>query len=153
MGRRKAATKSGDLVVLVALGACYWILLAGAQPSFTTGLLFLTVLLVWICLLMPTHCDYRTQRGKPCDRSVRGKLRGCRDHGRWKRDAMFAMLKLRNPGLLFRVMWSAPGAATVTTVSAGTPAQSGPSEQSAYDVVMLVLTIVSTVATVLSLFV
>src|SRR6266567_2971992 len=106
MTRRKRATKFGDLVGLVMLGAGYGILFAGSVSPITTGLLSVTVLLVWVTVLIPTHCDYRTQRGKPCDRAVRGKLRGCRDHGRWKRDAMFAMIKLRNPGLMFRVMWS-----------------------------------------------
>jgi hypothetical protein len=155
MGRRKRSTKTGDLTVLLAAGAVFYYAYHQALSWFTMALIMLTVLTGWVSFVMPTHCDYQTQRGKPCDRNVRGKLRGCHDHSRWKRDALFSAVRLRNPGLLFRVMWSAPG-----TVAGGLPtpasgvgqAQTAPSKQSASDVAMLTLTVVSTVATVIALF-
>jgi len=117
--------------------------------------LALAVLMVWVCFFMPTHCDYQTLRTTPCTRLVRGKLRGCRSHGRLKRDAVFAAIKLRNPGLLFRVMWSAPNTPAapraMPSVAAASPSSSA-SKQAANEVAMLVFTVVSAVAAVVALF-
>jgi hypothetical protein len=53
---------------------------------------------LWLMFLMPTQCDYITQRGGHCTRTVRGKLNGCASHARMKRDALFGAVGKRNPG-------------------------------------------------------
>jgi len=116
----------------------------------------ITVTLMWFSFLMPTHCDYLTLRGTPCNRYVRGKLRGCRDHGRWKRDAMFAALGGRNPGRRFRTTWAAPAMEPLPT-PASQRSDGGRSPRSdgrgAYDLAILVATLLSAVAAVVALFV
>jgi hypothetical protein len=137
---------------MVLVGAVLYYFFGRELSSMTMTLVVVAVLMVWACFFMPTRCDYQTQRYTPCTRWVRGKLRGCRTHGRLKRDAVFAAIRLRNPGLLFRVMWSAPGTAipgSIETTSGGGVSQSRsflPSKQAAYDVAMLVLTMVSTLS-------
>ncbi|MEU4196813.1 hypothetical protein AB0E69_33260 [Kribbella sp. NPDC026611] len=112
-----------------------------------------TVLLFWVSFLMPTKCDYMTERRKPCDRGVRGKLRGCHDHARWKRDAMFASLGTSNPGRRFRVMWAAPDSSTRPQAvrSHPAPASESNARRGMYDLVMLVATVGGTVVGVVTL--
>lgn len=159
MARRRRATKSGDLLVMSVVGLVTYSIYRQSLPPMSWGLLAVAVLMTWICLLMPTYCDYQTARRKPCSRRVRGKLRGCRDHRREKRDALFAAIRLRNPGLLFRVMWSpsspssAPGAfGSVGTATSNAVPQSAPSKQAAGEVAMLIFTVISAVAAVIALF-
>jgi hypothetical protein len=71
---------------------------------------------------------------------------------------MFATVRLRNPGLFFRVMWSAPNQTTSTppnvvgSPSSTTASAHQPTKQSANDILMLYLTVISTIATVIALF-
>lgn len=124
----------------------------GPQYStFTWGVLAVAVLMMWVCFAVPTHCDYMTRLPKPCDRRVRGRLRGCHDHGRWERDALWATFRLRNPGLIFRLVWSAPGDGSTRARSVPAEAVAAPSQRSAYSVAMLSLAIVSALAAVLAL--
>lgn len=157
MARRGRATKFGDLLPMTLLGGAIYYGYGPRLSSLSWVLLAVAVLMVWVCFFMPTHCDYQTLRSTPCTRWVRGKLRGCRSHGRLKRDAVFAVIKLRNPGLLFRVMWSAPttpaAPRAMPTVAATSPSSPvPPSKQAANEVAMLVFTVVSAVAAVLALF-
>lgn len=117
-----------------------WILLATAAPLF------------WFSFAMPTYCDFRTQRGTGCDRPANGKLRGCRQHRRRKRDAVWrALFGVRNPGEFFRVMWHSsatapsPVAGTTRTALAATP----PTTQGTRDALIFVCTVVSTLAGVI----
>ena len=92
--------------------------------------------------------------GMPCDRGVRGKARGCWDHGRWKRDAMFAVIGRRNPGQRFRVMWSAPGVSPIpvhTGRAREMESQAANASRGAYNLVMLIATVVSAIAAVAAL--
>jgi hypothetical protein len=114
-------------------------------------------LLFWISFLMPTTCDYITQRRKPCDYDVRGKLCGCRFHGRWKRDAMFAALGGRNPGQRFRVTWQAPETRADPRLARAEPPPgqraAQPEHRGAYDLAMLAATIISAIAALATYFV
>lgn len=154
MARRRRATKFDDLAVLAFAGVLAYL---GCPPKhylLEWIVVGATTVLCWVAFVMPTKCDYLTQRNKPCDRGVRGKLRGCRTHGRWKRDAMFAALGATNPGRFFRVTWGAPGASP-----GGRPARRTDSvdesnaRRGMYDLVMLFTAIVSAVGTVLALVV
>jgi hypothetical protein len=152
--KRGRPSKVGDLMVLGCLGAFAYY---GYPPernllAWTFGVP--AVLLFWLLFLMPTKCDYMTQRNKPCDRSVRGKARGCWDHGRWKRDAMFATIGRRNPGLRFRVMWSAPSASPSRVKARRVPdeeSQAVNASRGSYNLVMLVATVLSAIAAVAAL--
>jgi hypothetical protein len=157
VAKRRRGTKSSDLLVLLWIAALAYL----GYPPREHGVAWIVVVpavaLFWIAFLMPTKCDYLTQRNKPCDRGVRGKLRGCRDHARWKRDAMFAAFGTSNPGRHLRVMWHAPGAATrpARISRHRAPAsQPDPNAQSGvHNLIILTCTVVSTVAGVITLLI
>lgn len=158
MTKRTKKSKFGELMTLICAYVALWYIYSATLSTFLLIFIGLTTLLFWFCFLMPTYCDYRTLQNTPCTRSVRGKLGGCHSHGRLKRDALFATFHLRNPGMIFRVMWSAPGQPTPTptkVVGSTSPGATTarPSKQSAYDLLMLYLTVISTAATVIALFI
>lgn len=160
MGRRRRASKTSDLGVLVLLGAGVYF---GYRDRFSDPVWILfgvTVLSFWVSFLMPTKCDYRTQRGKPCDRGVRGKLRGCRTHGRWKRDAVFQLFGMVNPGARLRTTWSS----VEHTAFQADGTRAGPEsvpverqrppvpERTKYDVGMFIFTAMGAIASTVALF-
>jgi hypothetical protein len=59
---------------------------------------------IWVLTLMPTRCHYDVGT-HGCVRKVNGKLRGCWDHSQLKRDAVWAAMRHRNPGLAVRLTW------------------------------------------------
>jgi len=150
MARRTERSKVGDLGMLILLSTLVYLLYG---PVLTTGtwiLLAIAVLLLWISFVMPTYCDFRTLRGTACTRGVNGKLRGCRDHRRAKRDAVWqALFGVRNPGEFFRVMWHSPGEA----LPRSTPSFARPAmpltTQGTRDATILVCTVVSTITGVI----
>ena len=116
------------------------------------------VLLVWMLFVMPTLCDFEV-RGRGCRRPVSGKAVGCHNHGRVKRDAMFAALRMRNPGIAFRVMWL-DGAQGGRVLGQGAPGSTGRSagadhnrSQAFFNLASLFVAVVGAVAGVLALFV
>ena len=157
MTSQNRPNKIGDLVALGSAGSVLYFTYQDAFPMISWLILAGAAVLCWACLLMPTWCDYQTQRGTPCTRRVRGKLRGCRQHSRLKRDAMFAAMGMRNPGMVIRVMWSAPDDLSRTSpVAQPCPVrQTEPAltKQSASDAIMLVATVVGSLASVVALFV
>jgi hypothetical protein len=144
---------------MVLVGAGLYYLFGRMLPSLTVGLVALAVLMVWMCFLMPTRCDYRTRRDTMCPQWVRGKLRGCRTHRRLKRDAVIDAVKLRNPELLSWVSWTAPG----NTISGSSLPTNGrdtevlrsaaPSRQAAYGVVLLLCAMFSTLSAAVALLI
>ena len=143
MAKRKP-TKFGELTFMIVFGAlAYAVVNDALQPIFWV-LLGLAVLGLWWFFAMPTKCDVLTNRGKQCQNDVRGKLGGCRWHAREKRDAIFAMFNMRNPGQMFRLAWSAN--APVATTHPTTGESLTVSRRTAYEAIMLICTIASTVA-------
>jgi hypothetical protein len=122
------------------------------------------VFMIWMMFLMDTYCDYDLgDRG--CSRPVYGKLRGCWQHARLKRDAVWAALGRHNPGTLIRLTWSnrAPEPGRRVGDRAGSsrlpraePGAAQPSEAAAqqgfYGLSMWAFTAVSAVAAVAALF-
>jgi hypothetical protein len=109
---------------------------------------FLTFSLVlWISFFKRTICDVETKaRNDGCGNAVRGRLRGCRLHRREKRDALWALLGLRNPGQRYRVMWARPSSTyghATPSPEVGEPRVSRP----LYDGSMLVATIFGSLGT------
>ncbi len=149
MARRGRRTKAGDMVVMVVVGVLLYVGVGGRASSLAWGLIAISAFLVWMTLFMPTYCDVETTRGRGCRRRAYGKLRACRTHEREKRDAVFALFSFRNPGLLFRVMWSSGAAGSPRL---GNGAQTGAtSQRAAYEVTMLFAAVVSAGAAVLAL--
>ncbi|GAA3092859.1 hypothetical protein JOF29_007030 [Kribbella aluminosa] len=154
MARRRKATKLDDLGGLTVVAVLAYLGYPPKDYLLEWIVIGTATVLFWIAFLMPTKCDYLTQRRKPCDRGVRGKLRGCSDHGRWKRDAMWAALGGANPGRLFRVMWAAPDsrAQPRSVRTPGSPAESN-AKRGLYDLLMLLTAIISAAGAVLALVV
>ncbi|WP_427885474.1 hypothetical protein ACQHIV_24530 [Kribbella sp. GL6] len=151
MARRRKATKFDDLLALACVTAVAYYVCPPHEYLLEWIVLVPTILLFWIAFLMPTKCDYMTQRNKPCDRGVRGKLRGCWDHGRSKRDAMFAALGGTNPGRWFRVTWTAPDSPTrPRPARTPTPPNESNARRGLYDLVMLITAVISAAGTVLT---
>ncbi|MDN5858075.1 MAG: hypothetical protein L0H84_05575 [Pseudonocardia sp.] len=107
MGKRARGKRRGLGYHLLALAAAYWLGYLLLTPRYGLGVVLLigfVVLLLWVLFVMPTRCDFHVQ-GRGCRRKVHGKFNGCHDHAQAKRDAIFAALRMRNPGMAFRVMW------------------------------------------------
>lgn len=148
MARR---TKTADLAGMSAGGLLTYGIFHQLLPNYSWVLIGFSVLTIWICFFMNKYCDVVPQgKKKPCGINVYGKLRGCRYHGREKRDALFALMNMRNPGVLFRLAWNAP---PFTTVQA--PDGFGPrvSRRNAYDVCMLRFTILGSLGSVISIII
>lgn len=160
VARRGRTHKRDHLVVLVPIGILGYVLVTPTYGLFVYVLLMLSVLLFWGLFAMPTLCGYALgYRG--CLIEIYGKANGCRHHGALKRDAIFAAFRLRNPGQLLRVKWQdgpVPKWRTVGVAASPPPPQPGPSERSnarkaKYDLVMLLVATVGSLAGVLALFV
>lgn len=149
-------------------GFAAFVLITYALLRDRFGLTFLIpawtfVLLVWVGLFMSTSCGCETLRGHPCTKRARGKLGSCGigNHGQKKRDAMWASVGLRNPGMAFRYMWvrqdvSASGRRVGRSSARADAGHSGPestasAKRGAYDLSMWFLTAVSAVAAVVAL--
>lgn len=128
------------------------------KPHYGLGvalLLGFIVILLWFLFLMPTRCDFEV-KGRGCRRGARGKVGGCHDHARDKRDALFAALRMRNPGMAFRVMWRDGPRAGRPMGSPPVPHPPGSAanrNQALFNAVSLLVAVISAVAGVLALFV
>ena len=142
--------KINDLAAMVVLGFLTIVFLGDRLPTPVWVLFGIAVFGLWWLFFMPTKCDtiLRTNSTRLYTRNVRGKLRGCKQwHSVDKRDAVFATLfRMRNPGLMFRMMWAAPQ--TVPGVSSLSDTVGG--RKATYDVSMLLLTLIGAVAGVAS---
>ena len=150
MSRTGRRTKAGDLIIMVLVGALAYLGFGDRVSSLAWGLIAISVVLTWITLFMPTYCDVETARQRGCRRPTYGKLRACRTHAREKRDAVFGLFNLRNPGRLFRVMWSS--GAPDSSGLGGSEQTQVTSQRAAYEVTMLLAALVSAGAAVLALF-
>ncbi|HEX4099490.1 MAG TPA: hypothetical protein VHY21_02955 [Pseudonocardiaceae bacterium] len=79
-------------------------LIPGKLTTVAVVAAWVFVVMIWVLLFMPTYCDYDVG-GRGCTREVYGKVRGCFQHRRLKRDATWAAMGRRNPGLAFRLTW------------------------------------------------
>lgn len=146
MTSKEKPSKINDLVMMSVGGFLTIVFFGNRLPIPIWVLLGIAVFGLWWLFLMPTRCDtiLRTNRTRLCTRKVRGKLRGCDQwHSVDKRDAVFAtLLRMRNPGLMFRMMWAppqiVPGGTSVSKMAG--------SQKTTYDVIMLLLTLISTAA-------
>ncbi|MDL5156384.1 hypothetical protein [Actinomycetospora termitidis] len=92
----------------------------------------------WWLFAMPTYCDHMTNSGRACIRPVHGKFRGCSYHARAKRDAVFSLFSLTNPGRNLRLVWQGRDSPSGTNPSK--PAHQA-TRRDAYDGIMLAATV------------
>lgn len=174
MSKRKPSNfqlKIKDLSVLTVAATIAYVYLEPRFGGLFFGLLLFVVFMIWVLFFMPTKCDFQLiSRNGTCKNDVRGKLRGCtgRKHEQPKRDAVWSALRMRNPGLLFRVMWVDQGAhGTRVGGSSRSGSRPGPEQgaddgvgqrptptpQTASQLLMLGATLIGSLAGVLALFI
>ncbi|MGH3622647.1 MAG: hypothetical protein ACRDQ5_12775 [Sciscionella sp.] len=153
MTRRRKRSKHAELGGMVVVGAVVYGLFHDNYPTVAWIIFGITALLLWFCFAMPTWCDFPTDRGRPCSKPANGKLGGCVWHARRKRDAMFTAIGMINPGKRFRVTWSANDQPVTRQVPmpVDAPLPVPVTGQTKYDTAMLLLTVVSTTASVVAL--
>lgn len=109
------------------------------------------VVIIWVLVVMPTWCDYDVG-GRGCTRQVYGKVRGCHQHSRLKRDAMWAAWGKRNPGMAVRLTWGNRHPEPGRLVGADVGMSDRAAQQGVYNVSMWIFAAVSAGAAVLALF-
>lgn len=164
--RRRGARrrKRDDLATLAVAGVVSYVLLVPTLGVAFVVLLEVSALMLWVMFGIPTWCDYDVD-GRGCTRPVYGKLNGCWQHARLKRDAMWAAIGRRNPGMAFRLTWMTDHARPSRRVGGapsqkqdkrvdrnGDPISDKAAKQGAYNVSMWVFTAISAVAAVAALF-
>jgi hypothetical protein len=159
MAKRGRRGSLVDHIVVLLFGAL--LAYVGAVPRYgvlPVALLGIAVIAFWVLFLMPTRCDFEV-KGRGCRRRVNGKARGCHDHTRDKRDAIFAAFRMRNPGIAFRMLWRdssateghALGGAAPPSPS-GVPDSSANLSQARFNTVSLIIAAIGSIAGVLALF-
>ncbi|BBG01306.1 MULTISPECIES: hypothetical protein [Pseudonocardia] len=156
MAGKGGRSKFRELGALALMAGILYVVVDPLYGPVIYTLLACSLLMIWVLFIMPTKCGYDLgPRG--CANPVRGKLNGCHYHDDLKRDALFAAMRMRNPGQYFRVKWndgSTPrgrtwGAASIPPSSA---VERSNARQGSYDMVMLLITAIGSVAGVLALF-
>lgn len=143
------------LVVLAVLGVVGYVVLRPRYGLVVVLLLEVVVLWLWVLFLMPTRCDFEV-KGRGCRRGARGKLGGCHDHARDKRDAIFAAMRMRNPGIAVRLLWkdgAQPGRAVGAAAEPRPPPAGSAANRSQglFNAVLLLVATTGSVAAVLAL--
>jgi hypothetical protein len=159
--KRKSRSKVRHLICISVIEIIGYAALTARYGTGVYGiglfvLLSVVGITLWLLFLIPTKCDFEV-RGRGCRRNVYGKAIGCQDHGQAKRDAMFAALKMRNPGMAFRVTWL-DGAHGGRPLGHSTPADVDTSRvpnrgQALFNLASIFVATVGSVAGVLALFV
>lgn len=152
---KPARRKSVHLLWLLGLAGVGYVVRALYLPT-TLGTVFVVLawiflFIIWLLLLMPTLCDYDVG-GRGCTRQVYGKVRGCFQHARPKRDAMWAAMNLRNPGMAFRLTWGDRRPQPGHQVGGNPGMSESAARQGAYNASMWLFAAASAVAALITLF-
>lgn len=147
MARRRRKSKAAPLIAVAVVVAVMWELIGRgdwwtvAQIATVTG----AVAGFWVLFLRSTRCGYITYRGRPCRQQSPGELRGCRKyHKGLKAEALFDHIGIRHPRRQMQKAWMGSGEEPPTDTESAT----GQLERPAYDITMLVATVLSAVAAV-----
>lgn len=142
---------------LAGIGVATYLLVQPRYGLWLVIVLDIVLIVTWILFLMPTKCDFEVE-GRGCRRDVYGKFNGCSYHGRDKRDAIYGLLGMMNPGILFRLTWR-DGARAGRRVGPGRRATpSNPADdarnrsQAIFNALSLFVAAVGSLASVLALF-
>jgi hypothetical protein len=147
--RRRRSGAGGSLGGLVVLILTLFAVYRKDWPAL--AILWIFSLVLWIAFFKPTQCDVETRDGEGCGNPARGRLRACHlvKHKRAKHDALWTMLKLKNPAIRYRVMWAQPRSSYGRESSQ--PETAPPRlMRPVYDGTMLAATVVGAAVTVLA---
>jgi hypothetical protein len=110
MARRRRRSRvgglsAGSLVILILS-----VLLAARRAWPALAIFWIFVLVLWVAFFKPTQCDVEKDNGEGCGNPAHGRLRACHlvKHKRAKHDALWAMFKLKNPAIRYRIIWAQP---------------------------------------------
>jgi len=167
MSRRRRRKLRRDLPWLTAGCLILYLLL---EPKYGAGvplLLVFSVLMLYVLLFVPTRCDYDVDNGRGCVRQVYGNSEAALIMARLKLDAIFSAFSMVNPGTLFRVTWSGgvqkghiighqhrsvPASKSTSSNTSSNTNSSSSKKQGAYNMLMLAVTAIGSLAGVLALF-
>ena len=128
------------------------LLLASRKEWPALAIFWIFVLVLWLAFFKPTQCDVETDDGEACGNVAHGRLRACHlvKHKRAKNDALWAMFKLRNPAIRYRIKWAQPRSSYGhVSPQPGTPPPR--LMRPLYDGTMLAATVLGAAATVIGL--
>jgi len=106
--RRRRSSASGSLGSLVLLALT--MLLVYRKELALLVMLWIFAFILWLAFFKRTACDVEKDNGEGCGNIAYGRLRACHlpKHRRAKHDALWAMFKLKNPAIRYRVKWAQP---------------------------------------------
>jgi hypothetical protein len=125
------------------------LLLASRKEWPALAILWIFVLLLGLWFFKPTQWDVETDDGTACGNPAHDRLRTCHlvKHKRAKNDALWAMFKLRNPAIRYRIMCAQPRS-SYGRVSPRTKEEPSPRLMRPwYDGTMLVATVLAALVT------
>jgi len=152
MSRRRRRSRVGGLSAVSLVVLVLSLLLASRKEWPVLAIFWIFVLVLWLAFFKPTQCDVETDGGKACGNVAHGRLRACHlvKHKRAKNDALWAMFKLRNPAIRYRIKWAQPR----TSYGHVSPQPAAPPPRlmrPLYDGSMLAATVLGAAATVIGL--
>jgi hypothetical protein len=144
--RSRAGGALGSFIVFVLV-----LLLAYRRVWFLLAIFLIFVVVLWIAFFKPTQCDVEKDNGEGCGNPARGRLRACHlvKHKRAKNDALWAMFRLKNPAIRYRVKWAQPRS-SYGRVSPEPAIQPARLMRPVYDGTMLVATVMGAAVTVIA---
>jgi len=106
--RRRSRASRLSLGATVILVCSLFLIARKAWPALAVFWVF--VLLAWIAFFRKTQCDVELDNGEGCGNTAYGRLRACHliKHKRAKNDALWALMKLKNPAVRYRIKWAQP---------------------------------------------
>jgi hypothetical protein len=150
MARRRRRSRAGGslggfIVLILAL------LLAYRREWVPLAIFLGFALVLWVAFFKPTQCDVEKDNGDGCGNPARGRLRACHlvKHKRAKHDALWALFRLKNPAIRYRVKWTQPRS-SYGRVSPQAEMPSARLMRPVYDGTMLAATVVGAAATVIT---
>jgi hypothetical protein len=145
MPRRRRRSRVGGLSFVSFVILISSLLLVSRKEWPALAILWIFVLVLWLAFFKPTQCDVEKDNGEGCGNPAHGRLRACHlvKHKRAKHDALWAMFKLKNPAIRYRIKWAQPRS-SYGRVSSQTEESEPKLTKPLYDGTMLVATVLMT---------
>jgi hypothetical protein len=151
-GRRRKSVHLLYLLGFAGIGYLVrYLYLSPVWGTIAVALAWMFMVIIWVLFVMPTNCAYDVG-DHGCTRQVWGKVGGCFQHGQLKRDAVWAAMGKRNPGMAVRLTWGHSRAQLGRQLGTNAGTSATADQQGAYNVTMLVIAAVSAGAAVISVF-
>jgi hypothetical protein len=110
MGRRRRRSKASGLSLGATVILIISLLLISRKAWPALAVFWILTLLIWVSFFKKTQCDVELDDGAGCGNTAHGRLRACHlvKHKRAKNDALWTMVKLKNPAVRYRIKWAQP---------------------------------------------